>query len=178
MKYKLKYCLIIIVLFLNNSCDNPTEPNIENVNNDIREIVLRDQFQNNYSSHYNYTGHIDTTIKIYFVGLYESIDTIYQFRGNAIDPDVEFLSRFDGYWKKVKKISDAEYDPGSGIKDKVTNEPGLIFKIGPIRWLSENKAEVEAGYYAGNVSASCVSYILYKENNVWNIYYKINRWVS
>ncbi len=176
--------LLVVVFFLITvySCDNSTEPNLVNDEDNIREIVLRDQFLNNYSAHNNSIQHgdLDSTIKIYFVGLYEEIDSNYFFRGDAIDPETDFLRRFDNFFKKVKKISESEYSQNTfyQIQDKTTEELGLIFKVGPIKWLSENKVEVEAGYLEGRLSAGGLSYILYKENDKWNIHYKIHRWVS
>ena len=182
MRKLLSLMILLFFLVIVISCDNSTEPNLVRDEDNIRKIVLRDQFLNNYSAHSNSIQHgdIDSTIKIYFVGFYEEIDSNYFFRGDAKDPDHDFLRRFDNFFKKVKKISESEYSQNTfyRIKDKNTKELGLIFKVGPIKWLSENEVEVEAGYLEGRSSAGGLSYILYKENNAWNIYYKIHRWVS
>ncbi|MBK7979585.1 MAG: hypothetical protein IPK06_06200 [Ignavibacteriae bacterium] len=72
----------IILLFANIviiiSCENSTEPENEKDINDIYEIVLRDKFLNNSSG---YDSKNDEIIKIYFIGLYEEIDSNYDFKG-------------------------------------------------------------------------------------------------
>ena len=171
-----KFAFIILLVFT-YSCETPTEPSLVDDASEIREVVLRDKFHNNGSGVFTNTNNVDTTNKVYFIGFYDEIDSNYTFHGNAIDPNKEFLSRFNGYIKKVKKISDCE-KVGGNFVDKVTKEKGMIFRVGPINWISKTEAEVEAGYYDGFVSADCETYGIYKEKGKWFIYYKTFRWYS
>jgi hypothetical protein len=177
MNNLIKCLAFVTLLVFTYSCENPTESSLVYDDGSIRELVLRDKFHNNGSGWFNYGNYIDTTYKVYFIGFYEEVDSNYIFRGDAIDPTDDFLTRFNGFIKKVKKRSDCE-KVGADFIDKVTKEKGLIFRVGPINWISETEAEVEAGYYAGFAAADCYSYRLYKEKGKWYIYYKTPRWHS
>jgi len=173
----IKSLVFLLLLFFTYSCENSFESSLEYNEGTIRELVLRDKFINNYSGALSNKDRIDTTYQVYFVGFYKEIDSNYVFRGDAIDPSDKFLIRFIGYIKRVKKRSDGE-KVGWDFVDKITKKKGMIFRVGPIKWISETEAEVEAGYFEGFTSADCETYWLNKKNGNWTITEKKLRWVS
>ena len=180
MKKKFQLFFIFVLILLTYSCENSTEPNIENEDNEIREIVFRDKFQNNYSGHFNYNDYIDTSYSFYFLAIYDSVDSNYNFMGRH-DPDDELISRFIGFAKIVKKFSECHFDNVNAptkVIDNETGKEGMLFYTGPIKWISKTEAEVEGGYWEGFSSSDCFTYRLYKYDGQWFIYYKTPRWAS
>ena len=175
--------IIQIILLIANiviiiSCENSTEPENEKDINDIYEIVLRDKFMNNSSG---YDSKNDEIIKIYFIGLYEEIDSNYDFKGSLIDPEEDLIKKFNGYRKEIKKVSQSQTEGNWGnyqIKDNETNEKGMIFILGPIKRITDNEIEIEAGYCLGPFPNECETYRLKKEGHIWQISYKKYRWIT
>jgi len=82
------------------------------------------------------------------------------------DPPVEFLRRFERHRPLVK--------PGSQFKVGA----GLQFRIGSFKWTGETTAEVEGGYYEGNLSSSGNTYRVKKTDSGWKVTGRIMSWIS
>lgn len=77
-----------------------------------------------------------------------------------------FLRRFEKHTPTVK--------PGSQFRQGA----GLRFRIGSFTWASENTAEVEGGYYEGNLSASDSTYKVEKTDSGWKVTGRMMSWIS
>ena len=85
-----------------------------------------------------------------------------------VDPSDVFLARFsDLKGKSIKKISECSYAKNDVI-DKRTNEHGIILSIWSIQLKSKEEAEVHAGYYQANESASSGEYQVRKIKGKWS----------
>jgi len=85
-------------------------------------------------------------------------------RGN--DPPAGFLRRFEKHTPTVRRGS--QFRQGAGLR----------FRIGSFKWTGENTAEVEGGYYEGNLSASGNTYRVEKTNAGWKVTGRIMSWIS
>jgi len=82
------------------------------------------------------------------------------------DPPAEFLRRFERHRPLVK--------PGSQFKVGA----GLQFRIGSFKWTGETTAEVEGGYYEGNLSSSGNTYKIQKTDAGWKVTGRTMSWIS
>ena len=82
------------------------------------------------------------------------------------DPPAKFLRRFERHRPLVK--------PGSQFKVGA----GLQFRIGSFKWTGETTAEVEGGYYEGNLSSSGNTYRVQKTDSGWKVKGRIMSWIS
>jgi hypothetical protein len=88
------------------------------------------------------------------------------------DPSDALIARFAGSTPPVKKASECTTasDVGDwGVRVRVTREPGLLFRLGAIRWVKASMVEVEGGYYEASLSASSNTYYLEKKNGDWKV---------
>lgn len=125
---------------------------------DVYEVVLRYQFENNVSAQQEWAH-------AYYISFY---------RG---DPSDEFIDRFSGQTPVVLKRSECKMN-SEGVINRQTKEPGLIFYLGEIRWVSEAEVEVDGGYYENDRSASGNTYFLHKKDGKWKCYSHGTRWIS
>lgn len=126
---------------------------------DIYEAVFRHQFEQNASGAQQSAG-------TYFV----------QIQGS--DPPEEFLRRFAGQAPPVKRGSEACHAGDSSIYDRQTGKRSLMFKAGKIGRIGKNTAEVEGGYYEGNLSASGNTYRLVRHGSRWKVIADTMSWIS
>jgi hypothetical protein len=154
---------------------------------DIREAVFRYQFEHNASS-------LQTRAAAYYLELRTT-------EGAKSDPPDSFLKRFTGNSPAVHKRSAARVameeiakqadDPFSslflfpqrsfqdtGVTDRLSGRPGLIFYQQSINRISNSKAEVHGGYYEGGESSSGNTYTVEKQNGKWTVTKNIMRWIS
>jgi hypothetical protein len=165
---RILFISIILVLFA--SCKNNSIEPQSSEDDDIREIVFRYQFASNGS------GFADTTAKYYYLAII-IVDSTHRVTSSS-DPSDDLMKRFISNTPQVRKYSQATIQPGGGVYDKETGLRGLLFRVGQIRRVSENDAEVEGGYYAGGLNAEGDVFYLRKANSSWFIYRVQNYWVS
>jgi hypothetical protein len=123
---------------------------------DIREATFRYQFGRNASG-------LQQNANVYFL-------TFSNAKGReTADPSETFMMRFAGSVPRVAKFSDAVVSAVAGVRDRRTNERGLIFSLGEIHASSDNRAEVEGGYYEGTESSSRNTYVLIKKEGHWKV---------
>ena len=132
---------------------------------DIREATFRHQFAKNASG-------LQQSAKVYFLSV---IEPIKKQRG---DPADEFMVRFAGHHPRVAKASTADSSALTGVQDKQTGEPGLIFHLGGIRWISDDAVEVDGGYYEASESAAGNTYYLAKQNGKWLVERDEMHWIK
>jgi hypothetical protein len=125
---------------------------------DIREAVFRYEFAHNASGQ-------QQNAKLYFL----SVD-------KDKDPSDAFISRFKDHKPPVKKRSRAtgEFE----VIDKETGERGLIFRATTIKQLSEDKVEVDGGYYEAGLSSSGNTYAVERKDHKWVVTKDEMRWIS
>lgn len=125
----------------------------------VREAVFRYQFEHNSSGQQQKAG-------VFFLSV-----------GKDTDPSKALLARFEGHAPPVEKVSDST-PKGGGIVDKKTGKQGVIFKVTSIKWINETEAEVEGGYYEGNLSASGNVYQVIYEKENWVVKKDTMKWIS
>ena len=124
----------------------------EKEEDDIREVVFRYQFEHNQSG-------LRTNAGAYYLGVGE----------NASDPSDEFMKRFAADRPPVRKTSASTFVSGRGMVDKNSGERGLQFRVNSIKWISNEEAEVEGGYYEASESSSVNTYTVKKANGKWTV---------
>jgi hypothetical protein len=126
----------------------------------IREAVFRYLFKHNAA--------IQQNPRAYCISLGD----------NDVDPPDEFMRRFDGHKPSVKKVSECHADPFKGVVDKRTNQPGLIFRVRTISWISATEVKVTGGYFQDGLSASGNTLTLKKKQGKWNVTNDKMNWIS
>lgn len=130
---------------------------------DVREAVFRHQFEDNASGQ-------QQSVAYYFLAL-----------GNPTereDPPPEFLKRFEGHTPKVVPVSQSTAADNSAVIHQDDGKRGLIFQITNLQWIDETTAEVQGGYYEGNVSASGNLYRVEKRGDEWVVTDDRVMWMS
>ena len=118
----------------------------------IREAVFRYQFEFNASG-------LGKAANAYFLSV-----------GHDKDPSPELLEQFAAHHPVVKPVSASTLEPGTAqVLDKETRLPGLIFRVTEIRWLSDDKVEVDGGYDEASESATGNTYHVVKEAAGWAV---------
>jgi hypothetical protein len=158
---KMKILLSILLVFVSAVC-LAEPPNKAEQELDIREATFRYQFGNNASGQQKNT-------KNYYL----SIDA----GDKKTDPDDAFLKRFTGS-PPVKKVSECDESVIQGVVDKKTGEPGLVFRTGAIKWISDTEVEVSGGYYEGNLSSSGNTYYLKRDADKWKVIKNVMQRIS
>ncbi|HLX95794.1 MAG TPA: hypothetical protein VKU37_08625 [Verrucomicrobiae bacterium] len=157
MKIIAQFFLLFAFTSLVLAADRARESQVD----DIREAVLRYQFDHNASGQ-------QKTAKVYFIGVGEK----------ATDPSDDLIKRFADHKPPVRKASASHYVQGKGILDKKTGEQGLAFNVGNIKWISDTEVEVYGGYYEGNLSSSGNTYTVKKESGKWIVTKDKIDWIS
>jgi hypothetical protein len=160
----------------NNAAEEPSRATEEDT---IRETVIRYQMDGWASSgdkmERDAKEPLDKCVakhlnsRIYFVSV------------NGKDPSVEFLRRFQGIPRTVKKMSDARQTKkpdGGWVIDRKTKQPGIIFSANEIRWLKNNEVEVDGGYHCGGLCASGEVFTVILENGKWTVTADRTNWIS
>jgi hypothetical protein len=159
--------------FLLLSCeDNGT--NVENrlaqmtAQDTVREVVFRYQFDHNHSGQ-------QRTAKVYFLSVMVPEESTGYWTDH--DPSRELLHCFDGNTPPVKAFYKCRRSE-EGVFDLETNEMGLLFQTGAIRWITNDQAEVDGGYFEGGLSASGDTYYLERKDGQWIVTRDVMHWIS
>ena len=123
-----------LVLMLPVACgaQTPRKPSVASNPNhlsekqNIQEAVFRYLFLHNQSGHQDKPDYYCLSVA-------------------GSDPSYEFMRRFKGNKRPVRKASQCSADPFKGVSDKSTGKRGLIFGIDSIKWNSATSVEVEGG---------------------------------
>lgn len=115
---------------------------------DICEAVFRYQFRHNASTEQLKAGEYYLTIQ-------------------SKNPSRDFISRFDDHSPRVQD--------GSGFREGCGC---LKFYIAEIKRLSEDRAMVSGGYYAGPLGATGNSYMVVCVNGKWVVESMKGKWIS
>jgi hypothetical protein len=115
---------------------------------DVLEAVFRYQFSHDSSG-------LQGRARVFFLSVYDK------------DPSNNLMDRFQGHHPPVRRVSDCELSAearGSSaiwVVDSNTGEPGLIYHVERITWLSDTEAQVTGGHYAGGL------YRVVREGEEW-----------
>jgi hypothetical protein len=132
---------------------------------DVLEAVFRYQFSHDSSG-------LQGRARVFFLSVYDH------------DPSSNLMERFQGHEPPVRRVSDCEHsDEARGssaiwVVDSNTGEPGLIYRVERIMWLTDAEAEVTGGYYAGGRAASGNLYRVVREGEEWVVKKDTLQWVS
>jgi hypothetical protein len=99
---------------------------------------------------------------------------------NGKDPSDDFMKRFQGIPRIVRKSSSAEIAKvmRMPVVDKETQERGIIFSADEIRWLGKNHVKVDGGYHCDGLCGAGYTFDLRLENGKWNLKKQRMNWVS
>ena len=163
----------IIFLLLVLSCTiDKTGLSTENIHESAKANIYKAVFK--YQFEHNASGQQQNT-NIYFLSVNTVSDSVDRWIYG--DPSDEILNYFIDNQPPVKPFSKSKRSI-SGVFDIDTNERGLLFYVGEIKWLSSNQVEFEGGYFESGISSSCNTYYLLYKNGNWMVINKIMRWIS
>jgi hypothetical protein len=134
----------------------------------LRLVVFRYQFDHNHSGQQH-------SAKVYFLSVMVLEDSTG--RWNYRDPSSELLQCFDGNTPPVKAFSKCRLSE-EGVFDLETGETGLLFQTGAIRWVTNDQAEVDGGYFEGGLSASSDTYYLECRDGQWIVTQDVLHWIA
>ncbi len=104
---------------------------------------------------------------------------------NGHDPTRRVLARLRNrrLAAPIQGISASNYyggdsSPVQGVKARATGGPGIVLRVGAVRWLGAMDVEVVGGYYINGVNASESIYALRKRNGRWRVVKETVQWVS
>jgi hypothetical protein len=166
---------LIIILYIGMaackvSSTQPTvDPPVDATPDNIREASFRYLFA--YKSPAR-----DPNVKLFFIAFSEAIVPIPSSFGDS-DPSDQFLSRFTFNAPPVRKFSKCNIAL-EGVFDKLTNERGALFRVGPITMLDSVHAEAQAGYFVGGLGGSGDILQLQKTDSAWVVIKDLVRWIS
>jgi hypothetical protein len=147
MKTKLqnpRACILLALTIL--STGSPKDPAQESASADIYEAVIRYQIRS-----------WDLAANSYCVKI------------NGRDPGKNFLSRFNPL--PVKGASGCRKQKTSSVfmqvHDKKIGRLAVIFDVEAIRWLTENEAKVEGGYFCGSLCMAGGDYHVVRDGTRW-----------
>ena len=129
----------------------------ENQEADIAEAVFRYQFLHNASGRQQHAA-------VYFLSL--------RYR----NPSQEFMQRFASSTPRVSTVSECTED--DDIRDLHTDEPGILFRITDIKWITPTQVEVSGGYNEGRLSSSGDTYYVEKRDGIWMVTRGEMHWIS
>ena len=142
--------LLMLVLFLTSVPGSASSQgqNAE-LENDIREIVLRYMFEHEAQQQRPYT-------KALFISVEKK------------DPDDKFIARFKGHIPPVRKGSESIITGDvSGVIDKKTREGGMLYSVSEINWINENEVGIQGSYYVANLFAGGCRYRVVRHGDKW-----------
>ena len=128
--------------------------------------------------------------KTYFLKQSQFIRPSKWFGGDIDDNILNYLkAEYSGKGLTLKKASESFFIRDTsgkvfsaflktGYYDKSTNERGSMLSVGPIRWLSPIKVEVDVGWYFGMLSSSSCTAILTFNGRRWIVKEYINGVIS
>jgi hypothetical protein len=88
-------------------------------------------------------------------------------QGNV--PDTAFMQRFQNYGIPVKSIAASDGQLLAGVYDRETQLKGKILTILEIKWIDQDTAVVDAGWYKGGRSAFYARYQVSRRDKQWII---------
>ena len=172
-KRSYKFLAPLWLAFLLTGCsgsgtDVVGEFNSLNKEDAVREVVFRYQFLHNESGQQQSAG-------IYFISVLLHSDTADIW--NNGNPGTGLLARFFNNKPPVKPYSQCIIS-ADGVKDRISGERGLLFRIGEIRWVDSTHAEADGGYFEAGLSASGNTYYLEKNSGQWIVVGDVMHWIS
>jgi hypothetical protein len=132
---------------------------------DVLEAVFRHQFGHDASG-------LQWRARVFFLSVYDR------------DPSNNLMDRFERHEPPVKRVSECEISAKARgtsaiwVVDSNTGEPGLIYRVERITWVSDAEAEVTGGYYAGGRAGSGNLYRVVREGEEWVVKKDTPQWVS
>ncbi|HWC18061.1 MAG TPA: hypothetical protein VG498_13660 [Terriglobales bacterium] len=154
--------IISILLVFTSACSSPlSKADRLSQEDDIREAIFRYQFNHNASGQ-------QKNASFYCLSVGE----------NHNDPTDELLKRFADHKPPVRKVSDCQVHPFTGVSDNRTGTRGLILRVSGITWISDKKVKAEGGYYEGSLSSSGNTYTVIKEHGKWTVSHDRMKWIS
>ena len=134
------------------ACSGPGDsvgPGTDQVTDAVREAVFRYEFDHNPSA-------LGSNADFYFLAF-----------GDDEDPAPVFMARFANHTPPVEPISAALIEAKTGVRHRRTGGRGIVFRITRVSWLNDELAEVQGGYYEGNLSASQGLYRVVWQGDRW-----------
>jgi hypothetical protein len=126
----------------------------------VLEAVFRHQFDHNASASRR-------NVDYFFLGL-----------GRNEDPPADLLARFTGETPQVLPMSMSEVSRSEGVKHRERGGRGLIFRIWSLRWVDDDTAIAEGGYFEGNLSASGNTYRVERRGGQWTVTADRLNWIA
>ena len=132
---------------------------------DIREAIFRYQLRSDH-------------------GVPQSEPSVFFISVEGKDPSDDFLRRFTDNDPPVRKWSRSRISRKRAgfswmwVEDRETGEPGLIYTVGSIGWLSDSAVLVQGEYYAGGRAGAGYEYRVAYEDKHWVVKQATEKWIS
>lgn len=144
----------------------------------IREAVIRKQME-------DWITHSDDSEAKAKDDIEKSVAKLFNFRVffvsiNNQDPSNSLVKRLQDIHRIVKKVSASEISKTqrTPVIDRVTGQRGIIFAADKIRWLKDDAAQVEGGYYCDGLCAAGIVFEVGREGGRWVVKNKKLQWIS
>jgi hypothetical protein len=143
---------------------------------DIREVIFRNLLT---KTPYTMRGKVfEGYLALGFRKRTGSLDESDMLNGLPIDPSDVFMRRFRDLATVHKASSCRVAVKGGGVRDKQTDEPGLLLVVTDILWVSDTEAKVEAEYFRAPLAAEGFTYVVKRESDGWKITDSARVWIS
>ena len=87
--------------------------------------------------------------------------------GNYIDPSDAVVARIQAGGVPVRRVSEAGKDNQGSVTDKKTDQAGMIYYVGILRWLGNSKVEVIEGSYCGGLCGGFTESTMKEKDGEW-----------
>lgn len=96
------------------------------------------------------------------------------------DPPEALLRRFAGHQPPVKRLSLCRIDLQTllGVTDVETGGPALIFRLGPLGWVSDTEVVLDGGHHFNGLNGSGKTYRVRFQTDAWIVVEAQWRWIS
>jgi uncharacterized protein (TIGR02996 family) len=95
------------------------------------------------------------------------------------DPSRDLLERLTRKWPGLRPYSSALiFDLGEGVANPKTGVRGVVLRVDAIRWLTDERCEVDGGYYLGPLAADGNTYEVAAAGERWVVGEVRRNWIS
>lgn len=92
------------------------------------------------------------------------------------DPSDQLLSHLQLPGKMVKKLSESTGRPSP--RDKISGKQGILFVVGPVKWMQDQSVQVNGEYWCGGLCSAEYLYKLHLQNGLWTVDSAQLIWIS
>lgn len=90
---------------------------------------------------------------------------------DGVDPDADFLERFDRQTIPVRPVSACRFegDVTHNVVDRASGSFGLLFTVSPVQWENPGRAMVPIGFLQGGLWGAGWECVVQRGGEDWNV---------